>query len=114
MSIVKAPEIHGLQVDPQTRCAHWHGPSDILAIKFRCCNKYFSCYECHAALSDHLAQPWPAKEFSELAALCGACRNELTIQQYLDSNARCPNCSAAFNPHCALHHHLYFEMPASK
>jgi uncharacterized CHY-type Zn-finger protein len=111
MSIEKAPEVYGLQLDAQTRCAHWHGPTDILAIKLRCCNKYYACYECHAALAGHPAQIWPQSEFATKATLCGACRTELTTREYLDSGGRCPHCAAQFNPRCALHHYLYFEIP---
>lgn len=111
MSTRNFHEVHGLQLDPETRCLHWHGPTDILAIKFRCCNLYYACYECHAALADHPAETWPQSEFSTKATMCGACRSELTIEEYLNSGARCPRCGAQFNPRCALHHHLYFEIP---
>jgi uncharacterized CHY-type Zn-finger protein len=114
MSVTSPAEVYGLDLDPQTRCLHWHGPTDILAIKFRCCNKYYACYECHTALAGHPAEPWPHSEFATKATMCGACRTVLTIDEYLKSGARCPNCGAPFNPRCALHHHLYFEMPGSR
>jgi uncharacterized CHY-type Zn-finger protein len=34
----------------------------------------------------------------------------LAIRQYLNCQAACPGCGARFNPRCALHYHLYFEM----
>jgi uncharacterized CHY-type Zn-finger protein len=34
----------------------------------------------------------------------------LTIRQYLNCQAVCPACWARFNPRCALHYHLYFEI----
>ncbi len=106
------PEVLGLALDAATRCQHWHGPTDIIAIRMACCNKYYACYECHAALAGHAAQPWPASAFDTAAVLCGACGAELTIRGYLDCGNRCPGCAAEFNPRCALHHHLYFEVPA--
>jgi uncharacterized CHY-type Zn-finger protein len=41
--------------------------------------------------------------------LCGACKNQLTILQYLACGHKCPFCGAAFNPNCAGHYHLYFD-----
>ena len=102
--------VQGLDLDPQTRCRHWHGPMDILAIKFRCCQQYYACYDCHAALASHAAQVWQADEFNTPALLCGACGAEHSIAAYLACEARCPACAAAFNPRCALHHPLYFAV----
>ena len=104
------PPVHGLDLDPQTRCRHWRGPTDILAIKFRCCGEYYACFDCHAALAGHEAQVWPAQEFATHALLCGACGAEHSIAAYLGCNAICPACGAAFNPRCSLHHPLYFEI----
>ncbi|NYF23235.1 putative CHY-type Zn-finger protein [Sporosarcina sp. JAI121] len=28
----------------------------------------------------------------------------------MDCKSACPECSAAFNPGCSLHRHLYFEI----
>ena len=107
------PQVHGRGVDEQTRCAHWHGPSDVIAIRFRCCGRYYACFECHSELESHDAQRWPAAGFSEAAVLCGVCRTELTISAYLDGGYACPSCGAAFNPGCSKHHHLYFEVAAA-
>jgi uncharacterized CHY-type Zn-finger protein len=111
-SIPQRPAVHGVDLDPQTRCRHWHGPTDILAIRFRCCNKYYACYDCHAALAGHPAEVWPAAEFDRKALLCGACGAEHSIATYLGCSATCPACGAAFNPRCSLHHHYYFQVPA--
>jgi len=100
--------VHGLELDPQTRCRHWHGPTDIVAIRFRCCRLYYACHDCHAALADHEAQVWAANEFDQPAVLCGACGAQHSIAEYLACNAKCPACGAAFNPRCSLHHRLYF------
>jgi uncharacterized CHY-type Zn-finger protein len=42
--------------------------------------------------------------------LCGACGYELTISEYLKCGFRCPLCESDFNPGCAKHYDLYFEM----
>ena len=102
------PPVHGLDLDPQTRCAHWHSPLDIIALKMACCGTYYACRECHDALADHPAQVWPEDAFDTPAILCGACGTELSIATYLACDNRCPACGSGFNPGCAKHRHLYF------
>lgn len=106
------PQIHGLSLDPQTRCLHYHSALDIMAIKMKCCGLFYACTDCHDALAKHPLAPWPATEFHEPAILCGACRSILTISAYLQSNSRCPVCHAPFNPACRNHYHFYFKGPA--
>jgi len=100
-------DVLGQTVDDQTRCVHWHGTTDVVAMRFACCDAYYPCFECHAA-AGHVSEPWPRSRFGEPAVLCGVCRVAMTVDTYLGVSG-CPNCSAAFNPGCALHHHLYFE-----
>jgi uncharacterized CHY-type Zn-finger protein len=107
------PRIHGVKVDAQGRCAHWKGPGDVVAIRFRCCDRYFACYDCHRALADHPAERWPSADFAHPVVLCGVCGARLPVARYLASSARCPVCDVAFNPRCVLHHHLYFDVPAA-
>jgi len=104
------PEVRGLNVDAQTRCLHYHSPLDIIAIKMKCCATYFACKDCHEALADHPIELWPSSEWETPAILCGSCRAELSIANYLKSNSRCPHCQAAFNPRCSKHHHVYFAV----
>lgn len=101
-------EVHGIEVDAQTRCRHYHAQSDVVAIKFKCCGAYYSCYRCHEALADHPARPWPRADFSAEAILCGACGGELGIREYLACGASCPRCGARFNPRCEKHFSAYF------
>lgn len=103
------PLVRGLDLDSQTRCAHWHSERDIIAIRMRCCGTYFACRECHDALADHPVQVWPKTEWDQPGVLCGACGLELSVREYLDGDSRCPDCGSAFNPGCKTHHHLYFE-----
>ncbi|MGH8012008.1 MAG: CHY zinc finger protein [Candidatus Binataceae bacterium] len=109
ISIAGIP-VRGIGLDAHTRCEHYRGVTDIVAIKFKCCVTYYSCYYCHQAQSGHGVQIWPRSEFEEKAILCGACGTELTIRQYLECGAICPGCAAGFNPRCELHYSLYFEM----
>lgn len=102
------PDVFGIQLDAQTRCAHYGSPLDVVAIKMKCCGKYFACKDCHDALADHPLEPWPQRERSCRAILCGVCRSELTIVQYLENPGYCSRCTAPFNPGCREHHHWYF------
>lgn len=104
------PEVRGLSLDAQTRCKHYHGPTDIIAIKMKCCGLYYACKDCHDALADHPIKVWPQSEWTESAILCGACGSELTVLQYMQSKFACPICQAQFNPGCKNHYHCYFQV----
>jgi uncharacterized CHY-type Zn-finger protein len=111
------PDVRGVNLDAQTRCEHYHGPTDIVAIKMKCCGLYYACKDCHAALADHQIEVWPENEWHNQAILCGACGAELTIAQYLTSEhpaseSSCPICRERFNPGCRKHYHFYFEVGA--
>ena len=99
----------GVDLDPQTRCAHWHSALDIVAIKMRCCGEWYACKDCHDALADHPIRAWPRREWDQPAVLCGACGGTMDVSAYLACEDRCPACDAAFNPGCRLHRHFYFE-----
>jgi len=103
-------DVFGIELDAETRCAHWHSPLDIVAIRMKCCDRYFACKDCHDALASHAIERWPPSEWQARAIMCGACGTELTIQSYLDGNDACPNCRAAFNPGCRRHRRFYFEV----
>ena len=102
--------VRGVDVGPETRCAHYHGPQDIVAVRFPCCQAFYPCFACHEEATDHEAQRWPADQFDVPAVLCGECQAVLTIQQYLDADNTCLSCGAAFNPNCARHYDRYFEV----
>jgi len=103
------PKVEGVSLDPQTRCAHWHGDLDIIAIKMRCCETYYACRQCHDELAGHEAMVRPAAEWDAPGVLCGACGRELSVHQYMGCDNQCPACGAGFNPGCRSHYHLYFE-----
>jgi len=101
-------KVIGVNVDEETRCAHYRDERDIIAIKFKCCGNWFPCHQCHRELAGHAAIVWPKEELDVFAVLCGACGRQLTIGEYLNCNSVCPHCGREFNPGCARHSHLYF------
>ncbi|MFF2371384.1 CHY zinc finger protein [Agromyces sp. NPDC058110] len=103
------PRVLGPVVDDQTRCVHYRTELDVVAMRFFCCGEYYPCHLCHAQAAGHAASQWPLDRRDERAVLCGVCGSELTIDEYLGA-ADCPRCEAPFNPGCALHTHLYFEL----
>jgi uncharacterized CHY-type Zn-finger protein len=103
------PEVRGVELDAQTRCAHYRTERDIIAIKMKCCGIYYACKDCHETLAGHGIRVWPHAEWSEKAVLCGACGHEMNIEQYMASGYACPACGAAFNPGCRKHYQFYFE-----
>lgn len=102
------PEVRGVDLDAQTRCAHYRSERDILAIKMKCCGIYYACKDCHDAVAGHAIKVWPRDEWNEPAALCGACGQQMSIAQYMEGGYKCPACGAAFNPACRNHYHFYF------
>jgi uncharacterized CHY-type Zn-finger protein len=107
-----SPEVRGVNLDPQTRCAHYHTALDVVAIKMKCCGVYYACKDCHEALAGHDIQLWTRDEWTRKAVVCGCCRTELSINDYIESGHRCPACNAEFNPACSTHYRFYFETPA--
>lgn len=107
---VRGTSITGLNVDAETRCVHYQDARDIIAIKFKCCAEWFPCYECHEALAGHAAQVWSKEECDVRAVLCGACGYQLTVSEYFGCGSVCPRCHRQFNPGCARHYDLYFEV----
>jgi len=128
--------IRGVEVDDETRCAHYDGDSDVVAIAFPCCDTvgctsfpgstgppgespghsynrpyetFYPCFRCHDAVADHDADTWPAADRSVRAVLCGACDERLSIADYLAAADACPNCGHPFNSGCADHYDRYFN-----
>lgn len=100
--------LRGIAVDPATRCRHYDGPTDVIAIRFACCDVYYPCFRCHREAADHASKRWPRERRDEAAVLCGACGGTMSADTYLESRATCPGCGAAFNPGCAVHRDRYF------
>ena len=102
------PAVLGAVVDHMTRCVHYRGPTDIIAIRFACCGDYYPCHRCHEEAAGHPAEQWAPEQHDTAAILCGACGHELTIAEYFAVTV-CPRCAAPFNERCALHRDLYFQ-----
>jgi uncharacterized CHY-type Zn-finger protein len=103
------PEVRGVGVDAQTRCAHYCSALDVIAIKMKCCGDYYACKDCHDALAGHAIAVWPRDEWDRRAVLCGVCGMEMTVMEYLGCANVCPGCGARFNPGCRNHYRFYFE-----
>jgi len=101
--------IFGKMIDDETRCVHYHSPLDIVAIRFACCLEYYPCHQCHEETARHPAVPWPKSAWKTKAILCGKCKQELTIEEYLSTD-RCLYCHHPFNPGCRKHASFYFEV----
>ena len=101
------PTIYGDTLDAAGRCTHYHSEKDVIANKCATCNKYWACYECHAAATDHSFGPMDLKS---LAVLCGACGHEMPFADYTGNTNTCPQCEQVFNPGCSLHRHIYFQV----
>lgn len=101
------PVILGPAVDAATRCVHYGAELDVVALRAPCCDAWYPCHLCHAAVADHPLRVIPRTEHHLPAALCGVCRTTMDVPEYLAADA-CPSCGAGFNPGCAAHAHLYF------
>jgi uncharacterized CHY-type Zn-finger protein len=102
-------KVHGATVDKETRCVHYRSEKDIVAIKFKCCQRYYPCYQCHEEDAGHPIQRWVESEWGTRAILCGHCQTELTIIDYMQA-VKCPACGHAFNEGCEAHYPIYFQM----
>ena len=102
-------KVYGDTVDNETCCKHYHAPVDIIAIKFKCCDKYYPCYKCHEEHEQHQVKRWSEDEFNTEAVLCGVCKRHLTINEYMMTET-CPYCDSHFNTRCMFHYHHYFEV----
>lgn len=108
-SFIVSPEtVYGVDTDSETRCAHYGSDEDVVALRFGCCESYYACFKCHAALADHPPEPWPTERRQEPAVRCGVCDADLTAAEYMETDV-CPKCETRFNPGCADHYHIYFE-----
>lgn len=103
------PAVLGRTVDDQTRCVHYHSPLDIVAIRFKCCGKWYPCYKCHDECERHAVVRWEEREFGTRAVLCGVCGRTLAIRDYLGAPS-CPHCGSPFNAGCRKHYGIYFAV----
>lgn len=111
-------QIEGQLIDDQSRCVHWHSELDVIAIRFKCCDKYYACYSCHNSLEDHTIEKFSlTKDALEPLILCGICKQKMSFDEYQGAfsgwdscnDLRCPFCTAKFNPGCKFHYDIYFD-----
>src|ERR1700723_2096011 len=91
-------DVRGVNLDAQTRCEHYRGSTDIIAIKMKCCGEYYACKDCHQSLARHPIEVGPKSECAQTPSPRAPAPTELTINQYMHCDSRCPNCRAPFNP----------------
>lgn len=96
---------HGLELDSQSRCQHYHSALDIVSLKCKACQRYYACFQCHDSLEEHdflaasIEEPYPV--------LCGVCLSYLSLSDY--KTGACVHCQSPFNPNCQRHEAIYFE-----
>lgn len=105
--------VRGFPIDNETRCIHWKGPNDIIALKFKCCpTVFFPCYTCHNVATTHKIEKFDLNiDYNVKCILCGHCKSQLTFKQYttFQNDLQCPMCKHKFNQSCKLHYNLYFN-----
>ncbi|WP_165242768.1 CHY zinc finger protein [Corynebacterium lizhenjunii] len=100
--------IHGA-IDGQGRCEHWHSEVDVVANRCATCGMWWACSLCHTQASDHAFGPMP---LDAPAAACGVCGLQMDYRAYRQAQQKhcCPGCGHGFNPGCALHTEIYFQL----
>lgn len=101
-------EVFGDVIDKETRCLHYHGSRDIIALKCADCLRYYPCFYCHNQYESHAFAPYSRQDSDHLVVLCGCCQRELTIAAY-EAVSACPACQSPFNPGCKAHAAIYFK-----
>lgn len=103
--------IYGEWIDRNTRCKHWNLELDVIALKFKCCDRYYPCYLCHAENVEHEACRWLGQELSLVPmVVCGVCYHQYTYMEYSNTGYTCVNCLSNFNPKCSLHTEHYVDI----
>ena len=97
--------VHGVGLDAQSRCQHYHSRLDVVSLKCSSCKRYYACYKCHDSLEDHAFQATSSTETAPV--LCGVCLHYLTLAEY--KMGSCPDCQSLFNPKCQRHDTIYFS-----
>lgn len=105
--MMKVMEIRGRNIDEDGRCAHYRSERDVVANRCATCREYWACHACHRALADH---PFGRMAVDDpTSAMCGVCGHMMGYPTYSRATA-CPSCGHPFNPGCAAHAPLYFEV----
>lgn len=89
-------------------CPHYASELDIVLNKCAICLTYWPCYRCHALAEDHQFGPMPVAAPDSVK--CAKCGYVMGFYEYRKTTA-CPGCGRGFNPGCATHASIYFELP---
>ncbi len=100
--------IYGDLIDEETRCLHYQGEKDVIALKCYACRRYYPCYHCHDKYETHAYAAYPVYLRADKVVFCGVCKEELRIADYRAGGSSCFSCHADFNPNCRLHESIYF------
>lgn len=84
-------KVYGLLIDIEICCCYYFIEEDIIVIKFKCCNKYYLCYKCYNEFEKYVIKCWFEFLFNEKVILCGVCKYELIINEYMMVEC-CLNC----------------------
>src|SRR5260370_38542384 len=95
--------VHGVSVNQQTQCAHYHSERDVVAVQFKCCDTFYACIDCHNELAGHTPLVWGKDARKTPAVLCGKCQNTMSISADLDCRGFSPLRGTAFNPGGSRH-----------
>lgn len=98
-------DIFGINLDKDSRCAHYHGPNDIVSLKCGHCHKYYACFKCHDELESHTFVPISIND--QAPVVCGHCHTKLTFKEY--NSGSCSYCNHPFNSNCKKHYSIYFS-----
>lgn len=96
---------YGEDIDYESRCKHYYGVNDVVALKCTFCQKYYACYKCHDRLENHTFVPTDYLE--DYPVLCGSCHGLLSFEAY--QLGYCCYCAHEFNPKCKNHEQYYFK-----
>lgn len=84
-------------------CRHYDGPLDVVRNRCAACGDYWECHCCHADATDH---PFGRMLVDDpTSTQCGRCEGYMAY-----GHQRCPHCGQGFNPGCARHAYIYYEL----
>ncbi|SQA00231.1 zinc finger protein [Staphylococcus aureus] len=103
------PKVYGSLIDTETRCRIILPKKILLQLNLNVVINTIHAISAIMSLKKHAIKRWSEPSFNEKAILCGVCKHELTINEYMMVE-RCPNCQSRFNNRCKYHYHIYFEI----
>src|SRR5262249_40113668 len=62
LSLSRQIIVRGARVNQRTQCAHYRSDSDLVAIRFKCCETFYACIQCHEEMAGHVPLRWKKDE----------------------------------------------------